>query len=371
MLELSERIRDYVDEACPPVAIGEITSRLALVDGDRHQVRAGIPRRRVILFSAAAAIVVVVVLVVQLLPASGPQAGTEAEAALARLASVAAAQPVGAVPGPGHFLYYETSQTMTGTTPQPVGAPQFLFRQAKTTQTWVAPNGSGRQRITTGQPRLVDPSHHAAWVAAGSPQPLLESPGVVDTLYPSRGSPNGGPLVSAHGEYSLSFLNSSKFPTQPAALQRYMDRYFGIYDNSASATFQLAANVLQVGARPALRSAIFELIEHLRGVVLLGTTNDPLGRTGTGVAVQEGQSRTTLVFDPKTSAVLGERSVAVQSTHRAGADIPTGTVLGTETFGTTGITASTSSYPDGTSAPTYEGDTAPGTPNEAFFVPGG
>jgi hypothetical protein len=313
----------------------------------------------------------VVVLVVQLLPGSGPQAGTEAEAALAPLASVAAAQPVGGIPGPGRFLYYETSQTMTGATPQPAGAPQFLFREAQSTQTWVAPDGSGRQRITTSSPRLIVPAQHAAWVAAGSPQPLLVAPGVVDMLYPSKRSPVGGPLVTSHGEYLLLYLDSSKFPTHPAALQRYMDHYFGIRDNSRSAISQLAANVLQIGARPALRSAIFQLIEHLRGVTLLGTTKDPLGRMGTGVAVQDGQSRTILVFDAKTSAVLGESSVSVRTAHPAGMEIPKGTVVSTETFGVTGITASTNTYPNGRPAPTYKGDTAVGTPSEAIFGPGG
>ncbi|MFZ0248662.1 MAG: CU044_5270 family protein [Acidimicrobiales bacterium] len=369
MPELSERIRDYVDEACPAVTIDEITSRLGVRDV-APQGR-GPTSRRLALLSAAVVAILVVVLVVQLLPGSGPQAGTEAEAALARLASVAAAQPVGVVPGPGHYLYYETSQTMTGATPQSAGAQQFLFREAQTTQTWVAPDGSGRQRIATSEPQLVFPAQHAAWVAAGSPQPFLQVPGVDDTLYPSTRSPVGGPLVMASGAYRLSYLDSSKFPTQPAALQRYMDRSFKIDDNSRSATLQLAANVLQVGARPALRSAVFELIEHLRGVTLLGTTKDPRGRTGTGVAVEERGSRTILVFDPTTSAVLGERSVSVRSVHHGGVAIPKGTVVSAETFGVTGTTGSTGRYPNGQLAPPYQGDTRAGTPNGAIFVPGG
>jgi hypothetical protein len=370
MPELSERIREYVDETCPTVSIDEVITRPGREGGDGRSGGAT-ARRRVALLTAAVVVVLVVVLVVQLLPGSGPQTGTEAEAALARLASVAAAQPAGVIPGPGHYLYYETSQTMTGATPQPAGAPQFLFREAQSTQTWVAPDGSGRQRITTSPPRLVVPAQHAAWVAAGSPQPVLQAPGVVDTLYPSRRSPDGGPLVTSHGEYSLSYLDSSKFPTEPAALQRYIDRYFGIRDNSRSATLQLAASVLQIGARPALRSAIFQLIEHLRGVTLLGTTKDPLGRAGTGVAVEDGQNRTIVIFDPKTSAVLGERWVSVRTAHPAGMEIPKGTVVSTETFGVTGITASTNTYPDGRPAPPYKGDTAAPTPNEAIFGPGG
>lgn len=339
MLDLSERIREYVDTASPTVSIGEVESKIGRrAEQSPLGVRIRRTPRSALLFGVVA--VVVVVLVFQLLPGSGTNPGTEADAALAQVASVAAARPAGVVPANGQYLYYETTQLvqMVGP-PAPVGVRQFLFEAKETIQTWVAPDGSGRQRIVVGKPELAFPADERAWIAAGSPRAFL--PEGVDREYPSAEPPNGGPLVESQGKYFLSYLDSAKFPTQPAALQTYMDRYFQITGGS-STTFQLAGTFLQVGARPALRSALFQLIEHLRGVFLLGPTKDASGRTGTGVAVDGFGNRYILVFDPTTSAVLGEKVVSTKTVVQAGQVIPRGTLVASTTFGPTGVVSSIS-----------------------------
>ncbi len=350
MPDLSERIREYVDTASPTVSIEEIGARLS---GRRHNASARkSPLRghqRTVLLSTAA-IVLVVILLVQFLPTSSPNGASDASAALAEVASVAAARPAGITPGPGQYLYYETTQLVQSLgPPAPVGTRQFLFEATKTTQTWVDPNGSGRQRIVIGQPSLVFPADEAAWRAAGSPAAFLPVGG--DTLYPSTHAPNGGPLVQgADGQYFLSYPDSSKFPTQPQALQQYMEHYYQI-TGGPTTTFLLAGDVLEVGASPALRSAIFQLIEHLHGVALLGPTKDPAGQMGTGVAIEGYGSRYILIFNPTTSAVLGEKVVSTKTATEAGQVIPKGTLVGSTTFGTTGIAPSTTTFPDGSSAP--------------------
>jgi hypothetical protein len=189
--------------------------------------------------------------------------------------------------------------------------------------------------------------------AAGSPRVTLPV-GVTDTLFPTKRLSSGGPVVrGAHGEYYLSYLDSSKFPTQPVALQKYMKHYFGI-TGGPTTTFLLAGDVLQVGASPALRSAIFQLIDHLPGVSYLGSTKDVAGRSGVGVAIDGYGNRYILVFNPKNSAVLGEKIFANKTTTHHGESIPKGTLVGFETFGTIGITSSTSTFPDGASAPAYQ-----------------
>lgn len=348
MLDLAERIRDYVDTASPTVTLDEIEGRLG-------QTSVGTPpdhrlRRPMVLIGAGVLVVLAVALVVQLIPGSSSNTGTEADAALSQAASVAAARPARVTPGPGQYLYYETTELVQSLgPPAPVGTRQFLFEATKTTQTWVAPDGSGRQRIVIGPPSLVFPADAAAWKAAGSPTAFLPVGG--DTLYPSNHAPNGGPLVQgADGQYFLAYPDSSKFPTQPDALQKYMGQYYEI-TGGPTTTFLLAGNVLEVGASPALRSAIFQLIEDLHGVVLLGPTKDPAGRTGTGVAIDGFGNRYILIFDPTTSAVLGEKIVSTTTVTQAGQMVPSGTLVGSTTFGTTGIASSTTTLPNGSSAP--------------------
>ena len=243
MLDLSERIRDYVDTASPRVTLDDIERHLTQRSDRQPPAVAHGRRRRSVLIGAIAVVVLAAVLVVQLLPSSDSNTGSEADAALSQVASIAATRPPGITPGAGHYLYYQTTQLLQELgPPAPKGVRQFLFDVPETTQTWVASNGSGRQRIVVGQPRLAFPSDQAAWEAAGSPAGL--HPVGADVLYPSTQAPNGGPLRAAHGQYFLSDLDSSQFPTQPAALEKYMDRYFKIHKESPSATFQLAGNVL-------------------------------------------------------------------------------------------------------------------------------
>ena len=368
MLDLSERIRDYVDAASPSVTFDEIERG----SGERVDRETG-ARQRIgrpgVLIGAVAIVVLAVALVVQLLPGSGPNAVSEADAALSQAATAAAARPPGVTPRSGQYLYYETTQLIQGLgPPAPKGVRQFLFEATQTVQTWVTRHGAGRQRIVIGPSRLVFPADRAAWEAAGSPSGF--HPVGSDTSYPSTQQPIGGPLVVEHGQYYLSYLNSSKFPTQPAALERYMERYFKIRGENQSAIFELAGTVLQVGASPALRAAIFDLIEHLHGVDLIGPVKDPMGRTGTGVAIHGKRNRTILIFDPKTSAVLGEKVISTKSATFSGQVTPKGTVVYSETFGTTGVVNTTKTYPDGQAAPTYVAPPDGGSPSETIFGPG-
>jgi hypothetical protein len=71
------------------------------------------------------------------------------------------------------------------------------------------------------------------------------------------------------------------------------------------------------------------------------------------VAIDGYGNRYILIFNPKTSAVLGEKILANKTSDHLGETVPKGTLVGFETFGTTGITSSTSTFPDGAAAPPY------------------
>jgi hypothetical protein len=62
-------------------------------------------------------------------------------------------------------------------------------------------------------------------------------------------------------------------------------------------------------------------------VTLAGTVTDRAGRTGTAVAFTEIGRRRELIFDPRTSELLGEREVLVDRT-KSDIDAPIGTVVG-------------------------------------------
>jgi hypothetical protein len=263
---------------------------------------------------------------------------------LARFAAVSAQQS-GNVPGPGQYLYYRTTKEMEGISGGIAGSQSFPLLSTETIDTWVASNGSGRQRIDVGQPTLLLPVEQSAWEAAGSPSTGTQVSGVTDTLFPSN-SHIGGPLVSgANGQYKLAYIDSSQFPSDPHALQQYLNHYFDI-TGGALTTFLLAGDVLQAGASPTLRTALFNLIEQLPGIELVGPTSDASGRSGTGIALSDGKSlRYVLVVDPQTSAVLGKTTLMGPVGNQNGVPIPEGTVLGFTTFNTSAIVSSTTDTP--------------------------
>ena len=368
MPDLSQRIRDYVESAESPVTIYEVGAVI-----DRHAGAAksrdsrGRSRwRPVPIFLGVGVAALVSILVLQFVPTSGQMPTSAAAETLARFAAVSAQQS-GNVPGPGQYLYYRTTRGLEGISGGIAGSQSFPLLSTETIDTWVASNGSGRQRIDVGQPTLLLPAEQSAWEAAGSPSTGTQVSGVTDTLFPSN-SHIGGPLVSgANGQYKLAYIDSSQFPSDPHALQQYLNHYFDI-TGGALTTFLLAGDLLQVGASPTLRTALFNLIEQLPGIELVGPTSDASGRSGTGIALNDGKShRYVLVVDPQTSAVLGEKILMGPVAGQNGVPIPQGTVLGFATFGTSAIVSSTDVVPS-KAASSHASGSSPTAPPSATYT---
>jgi hypothetical protein len=147
-----------------------------------------------------------------------------------------------------------------------------------------------------------------------------------------------------NSEWYLAYLDTSQFPTNPTVLQKYMNKYFGI-TGGATTTFFIAGNMLQEGASPALRAALFKLVEQLPGVALIPHAHDAMGRSGVGVVLNEKQHglRHVLVFDPKSSAVLGEEDFVGPGKFASRViSVPRGTLVGFTEYGPTAVVASTS-----------------------------
>jgi hypothetical protein len=362
MPELSVEIADYVEAVCPPVTLTEIQGRFT----ESLSVGITAKRRRPALLVAAtsvAALVAVGALLFQAVPEGSPPMSAAA-VTLTEAARVAASQHARPLPGRGQYLYYQVTESVLSLSPVRAGNRPFIFQSVETIQTWVAPNGSGRQRISTTKNFLLLASQRQAWVAAGSPK-FGPAVGITDTVFPTLNSgtpPVGGPLIFPAGnKWYLSYPQTSKFPTQTAALERAIKKYYGV-TGGASTVYLLAGDVLQVGATPSLRAALFTLVKQLPGVTLVGQTKDDLGRQGVGVEIGgvvdnvevspgkvavAGGNRTVLIFDPKTSAVLGYETIVPRATSYGGTIVPKDTLVGFKTFGSTGISSSIDRLPNG------------------------
>jgi hypothetical protein len=342
MDDLTDILEHLIDES--RLAVRPTMEQLKERADRRSQRR--LPGRSVIVVPLVgiAAAALVVVLVLQFLPATGQHPTSAAAAVLNEAASVAANLPASQVPGSGQYLYYRTTQGSVQDSGAPLGERNFLLYSTETIDTWVAPDGSGRQRIVVAAPHLLYPADQSAWEAAGSPNYGVQSAGVFDTKFPST-TRIGGPLIEeVNGENYLAYPDDSKIPTDPSALKQYLNRYD--HNSGPATTFLIAGDLLQEGASPALRSALFQVIEQLPGVKVLGPTKDEAGRPGLGIALDVGTGdRSVLVFNTKTSAVLGLKSLVGPSASVYGVPVPEGTQAGFTNFGPTGVVSSTSVVP--------------------------
>jgi hypothetical protein len=248
---------------------------------------------------------------------------------LRQAAAVAATQPTEEPPGPGQYFYTRSREaylTTVGYNPRCAthscdrGHPWESTRQwsvlaPRIRQTWIAANGAGRARVVSARPEFLTPGQRRAWKAAGSPH--LSSGGVED--FALTGQP---------------FLDTADLPTQPKALRKLIEaRKVPLVDGppGEAETFTLIGDMLRnTYLPPAFRAALYRVVAELPEVELLGKVADPIGRAGIGVAFTKGSVTHELIFDPKTSALLGEREVTARRMPEL--HVPAGTETGSVTY---------------------------------------
>jgi hypothetical protein len=245
-------------------------------------------------------------------------------------AAVAAAQPAEPPPGPGQYFYTRSREayltTSVGFTPRCATHPcdrehpreatrAWSVLTPRVRQTWIAADGAGRARVVSGKPEFLTAGQRRAWKAAGSPH--LGSGGVED--FALSGQP---------------FLDTSNLPTEPKALRKLIEaRKIPRVDGppGEAETFTLIGDMLRnTYLPPAFRAALYRVVAELPKVELLGEVKDPVGRTGIGVAFTKGSTTHELIFDPKTSALLGERELAAHRIPEL--QVPAGTETGSATY---------------------------------------
>ncbi|MDA0179373.1 CU044_5270 family protein [Solirubrobacter phytolaccae] len=150
---------------------------------------------------------------------------------------------------------------------------------------------------------------------------------------PDVAVPGGGRVGKQHhyllGTERLSRAELLAYPTDPQVVYDRIRAHVGSGgDSREGQVFDAISSALRERpAPPALRAALYGALALTPGVTLAGTVTDRAGRTGTAVAFTEVGVRTELIFDPRTSELLGERRVLVEPA-RSGIDAPVGTVVG-------------------------------------------
>jgi hypothetical protein len=283
-----------------------------------HRVRR---RRRRLALSAVAvtAAAAITAVAVQL---GGSSRGTERASAatvLRHAAAVARSRP-GLLPGSGRYLSVKSIDAYLGTD---TDSPSFSAIFPHVREIWVGADG-GWTRQYSGPHRFLSERDRRNWIAHGRPDL-----GRVGT-----------------SEARIGPLRPLDLPTDPDALYRRLEQESVGHGNSTpDEMLQLVGNSLrETNASPAQRAALYTVAARIPGVELVGDVTDALGRRGVAVAREDDHAkiRYTLVFDPKTAALLAEEQVVLPGNAFG---YPAGTRIGLATYVKTGIVDSIGARP--------------------------
>ena len=295
-----------------------------LVAGFRRRERGGLcrPAARIAVLAAAAALGAGVVLLTQL-GGGGPSAASAAQV-LQTAARAAAAWPAHlAKPRQFFFVRWRTSVLLpirrgaTGLVPlKAFYGPHALV----TIEEWNSWSFTRKGRTQTRVLGVSFPTaaSRARWVAIGRPALYR---GLVVVTRPQVIAPLGANAeIIAIGARGFTARQLLALPTKPKRLYR---RVF----ESASAAQALDAvrtlDLYPIG--PSLRAASFRALAMVRGIVVAGPARSLTGRSGVALGARDpsGTVEDELIIDPRSGAVLGERSITIDSRSDG---LPLGTV---------------------------------------------
>ena len=233
-----------------------------------------------------------------------------AATALRHAAAVARRQPPTPPLAPGHYAYSKSVQAFLVID----GDKGWTALGPKIREIWIGRRG-GFLHETSGKPRFLSARDYERWVAAGRPR--VNAPEATERLGPTP------PL---------------DLPTDPEALfAKLRAEAEGNANGVDGEMFTLVGDALrETDASPALRASLYEVAARIPGVELVGPTRDRMGRRGIAVAYSSSHNhqRDELIFDPTTSALLEEETVALEGNAF---DYPAGTVIGYATYVLSGV----------------------------------
>lgn len=228
------------------------------------------------------------------------QSSASAAELLNNLATVAAAQSAPSTTTTAGYRYtrFESTylSTIEGTDSSETAIAALVPR---TREMWIAPDGSGRIRETAGEPVFLKAEARAAWEAAGKPN-------LATTINRDFGADE------------LWYEDFASYPTDVAALTEVIrERAEQGGPPVDIEMFIVVGDLLrQPGVPPELRAALYKVAATIPGVELVGDVTDRAGRPGVAVAKTTtywgSKQRFVLIFDPTTSALLGEEQVLLE-----------------------------------------------------------
>lgn len=329
-IELLQQLRAGLPATRPEKRVAARAALMTRIENARQPVRPRMTRfRRPRLALAVAGVALAALLVA--LPIGILGGSGKVEPAVARVlhqAAEVAAEQQPVAPGRGEYLYTRSKDAyLRAFAYRPEcgrscdASETWSLLVPSERESWVSFDDSlrGRVRTVSGKPRFLSADQRAAWVAAGSP-PLSRPKRVEDSAV------SGSSVLLDAGEIA-------ELPTEPAELREMLEarEIPGVSGPPGEAeTFVLIGDMLRGAYLPsAVRAAIYELTAELPRVELLGEVEDPVGRAGIGIAYTDERRGTTheLIFDPETSALLGERDWLVRS-GAYGFEVPPGTTIG-------------------------------------------
>jgi hypothetical protein len=284
-------------------------------------------------------------------------------------AAQAAMRTTSVVPAQGQYGFVQVETGSVVGTGSAVGTrrPSWnVWVQASEVKSdWYRADGSGRERIVrtsasflTRRDRAIARAHRMTLARL-----TATFPRVIDGAFSTRGAQSVG---------LLPYWQIGRLPTQPAALQRALERLLLASAGAAQGSlmrqmradpaglFAPISQFLFLPTSPQLRAALFRVLAGLPGVQLLGHQRDRLGRSGIAVAVTEGGPdlvREELLFDPVTSNLLQAETVELRMSTRSASGgpsipaTPAGTVAQYTDFLSRGVVNSITRLPGGRRLP--------------------
>jgi hypothetical protein len=230
---------------------------------------------------------------------------------------------------PGEYWYVKSIWTTPGVQfAEPSGRASDTIVNALSTyerQAWIGLDRPGRvESHVVGPITFLSAAARQQWIRAGRPREL---PGYNGSLPPNA--------------FNEPYQKLLRLPTNVRSLYQLLYREAGQRSSAAwkrHEMFTEIGDLLREDPIPAkVRAALYLVAARIPGIKLLGLTHDGIGRPALAVALNDTLygMRSELLFDPKTSRLLGERSVVVTPPRTY--HVKPGTVHEGATYITSGI----------------------------------